>query len=75
LIERIDLIPGVEFSHAIDKAEEIMKEIAPKDSPFLAVGIAKKAEGIWSEDRDFDKQDVLRKYSTKDMIGIITRDL
>jgi predicted nucleic acid-binding protein len=34
----------------MDRAEKIMEEIDPKDSPFLAVGLSLKVEGIWSED-------------------------
>jgi len=71
LMERIDFIPEDEFMGSLEKAEKIMKDIDPKDSPFLAVGLSFKIEGIWSEDKDFDQQDVIKRYSTKDLFTII----
>jgi predicted nucleic acid-binding protein len=71
LIERISFIPESDFINNMDRAEKIMEEIDPKDSPFLAVALTSKVDGIWSEDRDFDEQNVIRRYSTKDMIDLL----
>ncbi len=71
LMGRIDLIPEEEFLDSMEEAERIMKEIDPKDSPFLAVGIAVNAMGIWSEDKDFDDQAIMKRYSTSDLYSII----
>ncbi|MBN1389006.1 MAG: hypothetical protein JXA22_00005 [Candidatus Thermoplasmatota archaeon] len=71
LIERISFVPESDFIGYMDQAEEIMKDIDPKDSPFLAVGLSSKVHGIWSEDKDFDEQNIIRRYSTKDMIDIL----
>jgi len=71
LIERISFIPESDFIKCMDEAEGIMKEIDPKDSPFLAVGLSLKVDGIWSEDRDFDEQASIRRYSTKDMVDFL----
>ena len=67
LIERITFVPEEDFEEYIEQAEEIMKEIDPKDSPFLAVGLSSHVDGIWSEDKDFDEQSKLKRYSTKDL--------
>jgi len=67
LMERIEFVPEKDLLDHIDKAEEIMKEIDPKDSPFIAVGLNSGIKGIWSEDKDFDKQSNLKRYSTKDL--------
>ena len=71
LMGRIDFIPEEEFLDSMEEAEKIMKEIDPKDSPFLAVGIAVNATGIWSEDKDFDGQAIMKRYSTSDLYSII----
>jgi predicted nucleic acid-binding protein len=55
-------------------AIEIMKDIDPKDAPFLAVGMAIRADGIWTEDRHFESQNVLRVFTTKDLIPQIWDD-
>ena len=71
LMERIDFIPEGEFINSLEKAEDIMNDIDPKDSPFLAVGLSFKVEGIWSEDKDFDHQNVIKRYSTMDLFSLI----
>ncbi|MFO8050775.1 MAG: PIN domain-containing protein [Thermoplasmatota archaeon] len=71
LIDRIEFIPEDDLVEHMDKAEEIMKEIDLKDSPFIAVALHSGAEGIWSEDKDFDRQSYVRKFTTKDMFDIL----
>lgn len=56
-----------EYQHAI----EIMKPVDENDAPFLAVGIALGIDHIWTEDRHFQKQDILRVCTTRDLIGMI----
>ena len=68
ILERIELIPSNVFIDHLELAEEIMKDIDIKDTPFLALGLAVKASGIWSEDKDFDGQDKLKRFSTKELI-------
>lgn len=73
LLERIELIPLDMFMDYLELAEKIMKDIDIKDSPFLALGLAVKTGGIWSEDRDFDMQIELRRYSTKELHEMINK--
>lgn len=74
LFQRVELIPEDEFIDSLKVAEEIMRNIDIKDAPFLAVGLACKTEGIWSEDKDFDKQNLLIRYSTRDMIDFLVEN-
>ena len=48
-----------------------MKDIDINDAPFLAIGIAVGADGIWTEDKHFHKQEVLKIYSTKELIDVL----
>jgi len=50
-----------------------MKDIDTKDAPYLAVGMAMSVDGIWSDDNHFRKQNVLRTYSTKDMVIVLEK--
>ena len=59
LFQRVELIPENEFDDSMKIAEEVMRSVDIKDAPFLAVGLACKTERIWSEDKDFDKQNLL----------------
>lgn len=73
LIEHIEFIPKDALVEYIEEAEEIMKDIDIKDSPFLAVGIHSRTQGIWSEDKDFDQQSILKRYSTKDLFDLLLK--
>ncbi len=74
ILERIELIPSDVFIDHLELAEEIMKDIDIKDSPFLALGLAAKAGGIWSEDKDFDRQIKLKRYSTKELYDLANKN-
>ncbi len=75
LLGRVELIDEEDFINYMDMAEEAMRDIDLKDATFLAVGLACKTEGIWSEDRDFDEQNLLVRYTTKDMIDLLRETL
>ena len=74
ILDRIELIPSDVFIDHLELAEEIMKDIDIKDSPFLALGLAVKAGGIWSEDKDFDRQDKLKRFSTKELLNMANKN-
>ena len=71
LLNHINLVPFEDFKNKYLEALEIMKNIDPDDTPFLALGLSLKVDGIWTEDKDFDKQKILKVYSTKDLLEII----
>jgi predicted nucleic acid-binding protein len=74
ILERIELIPSDVFIDHLELAEEIMKDIDIKDSPFLALGLAAKAGGIWSEDKDFDMQIKIKRFSTKELYEVVNKN-
>jgi len=73
LMERIEFIPRDDLVGHMDEAEDIMKDVDPKDSPFIAAGIHSGTQGIWSEDKDFDQQSTLKRYSTKDLFDFLLK--
>jgi len=68
LLDNVELVPFEDFEHEYDHAMEIMGPVDENDAPFLAVGLALGIEGIWTEDRHFLRQDLLKVYSTGDLI-------
>ena len=48
-----------------------MSVVDPDDSAFLALGLSLKADGIWTEDKDFYNQKILKIYSTKDLLDMM----
>ena len=71
LLDNIALVPFEDFESEYQHATEVMKPVDENDAPFLAVGIALGIGHIWTEDRHFQKQDLLQVCTTRDLIGFI----
>ena len=71
LLDHIQLIPFKEFKNNYLKAFKIMKVSDPDDTPFLALGISLNTDGIWTEDKDFKAQEILKVYSTQDVLEMM----
>ncbi|QGA82518.1 PIN domain-containing protein [Halomicrobium sp. LC1Hm] len=68
LFQYIDVVPADEFYPHIEEAEAAIGETDPDDVLYVACALACEA-AIWSDDTDFDEQDVVEVYSTTDVIG------
>ncbi|SDZ78742.1 Predicted nucleic acid-binding protein, contains PIN domain [Haloplanus vescus] len=67
LFQYIEVAPADEFHPAIEEADTAIGDTDPDDVLYLACAIASDA-AIWSDDSDFDEQNVVEKYSTSDVI-------
>lgn len=68
LFQYIDVVPASEFYPAIERADEAIGETDPDDVLYLACAIGCDA-AIWSDDSDFDEQDLVEAYTTSDVIN------
>ena len=50
---------------------KIIGLIDEKDVPFIATALSIKNDGIWTNDKHFEKQDEIRIFSTLDMIELL----
>ena len=73
LIEKIKLVPFNGFKHEFIRAVDIMKEFDVTDSAFIALALALKADGIWTEDKHFLKQNNVKIYSTVELNRMLDR--
>ena len=64
----IHIIPAEEYQESYEEAKDIMREIDITDTPFLALALSIDGDGIWSQDKDFEKQDLVKVWKTKDII-------
>lgn len=55
LISSVTVVPKSEFSEYLPKARLIMSAIDEDDTSFVALALSFKNEGIWSEDRGFQR--------------------
>ncbi len=65
--EKLIFIPDEEIYHK-EEAQRIMASIDNKDSVFIALALTTKNDGIWSEDKHFEKQKCIKVWKTKDLI-------
>ncbi len=68
LLEYINLIPLEVIKPELELAKDAMEKIDISDAIFLAAALALEDAAIWSEDGDFEHQNLVRVFKTKDMI-------
>ena len=68
LFQYIDVVPATDFYPAIETADTAIGDTDPDDVLYLACAIACDA-AIWSDDSDFDEQDLVEGYTTSDVIN------
>ncbi|WP_135828889.1 PIN domain-containing protein [Halorussus halobius] len=67
LFQYIEVVPASEFHPYIEQAEEALGDTDPDDVLYVACALASDAD-IWSDDSDFEEQDVVEAYTTSDVI-------
>ncbi len=73
LLENIKIVPLKILKKYMIKAEEIMRGIDIKDSPFIATSFSINADGIWSFDKDFLEQKEIRVFHIKELLRYIRK--
>ena len=73
ILSQIIVSPIEEYKAEIKEAYQIMKDIDPDDTPFLALAINLNCDGIWSNDSDFEKQNRIKVWKTKDMVRFLPK--
>lgn len=66
IFERIKIIPEFEYKSFLDECKKDISD--PDDVPHLAACLAIKAEGIWSHDPHFNKQQKANVFTNIDML-------
>lgn len=62
------------YQNKISLAEETMKEVDETDSPFLALALELDCH-LWSNDKHFEGQNLVRAYTTKDVLELLKKDV
>ena len=68
--EKLNFIPDEEIRHK-KKAMKIIESIDIKDSVFIAIALSIENDGIWSEDKHFEKQHIIKLWKTRDIINYL----
>ena len=67
LFPYIETVPASEFYPYIEEAEEAIGDIDPDDVLYVACALAREA-GVWSDDSDFDEQDLVPVFMTGEVV-------
>lgn len=67
-LQNIVIISEEDIKSKMDEAIQVMKDIDINDSPILACALAILNDGIWTNDKHFEKQDKVRVWKTKDLL-------
>ena len=70
-MQNIAIVPDEKIKAKMPEALRIMKPIDPQDAPILACALAVSNQGIWTEDAHFDRQNKVRVWETKELLGFI----
>ena len=69
LLKHIHIIPKEEYEGRMTEAESLMEKDL-KDVPYVAVYLALKCDGIWTNDKHYDKNE-LRVFKTESLLKLI----
>ncbi len=69
LLHGVRIIPPEEIMPYWDEAKKIMEHIDPEDVTFIAAALSLNGL-IWSDDRDFERQDKVLCLKTKDLVQL-----
>ena len=69
--ENIEIVPDTDIKRKMAEAIKIMEKIDINDAPILACALAIRNQGIWTEDRHFEKQDKVRMWKSSELIDYL----
>ena len=67
LTENIQIVPGKYYSNKLKKARKTLKNIDLDDAPFLALALSIPNDGLWSKDKELQKQKLVKVWTTKEL--------
>lgn len=67
LFRYVETVPASEFYPYIEEAEEAIGDADPDDVLYVACALAREA-GVWSDDSDFDEQDLVPVFTTGEVV-------
>ena len=69
LKKKLIIVPTEEYSGRYPEALRAMKNIDGTDAPFIALALSFDNDGVWTNDAHFEKQYLVRVWSTADLIN------
>ena len=74
LLTNINVVPSEQIIRKYAEAEQIMERIDRDDVPFLALALTLQNDGIWTEDKHFQKQSKIKVWKTADLVSTLNAE-
>lgn len=72
ILENIFIVPAHNIKVHLNEANNLIGKTDPKDTPFVALALSTKNDGIWSNDKHFEVlKDIIKVWKTADIITYI----
>ncbi len=68
LYNKINLVADETIQPHLEEAKQIMQAIDPDDVQFIAAALAIPCDGIWSDDKHFQKQHRVKVWTTEALL-------
>ena len=73
VMKYITVVPYDKYSKFMKETLRVMAKIDEKDAPYVALALASKADGIWSEDKDFKRQSKVKVLDTSEVLALLRK--
>lgn len=71
LFSKIFVISDVTIEAKMEEAKQIMDNIDPDDTPFIALALSVENDGVWSDDKHFQQQNRIQIWKTDVLIKLL----
>ena len=68
---KISIVSASKIVEHLDEADRIIGDIDKKDIPFIALALSIPNDGIWTNDKHFEKQSVIRVWKTDELLNLL----
>ncbi|MBI1972937.1 hypothetical protein HYS50_02950, partial [Candidatus Woesearchaeota archaeon] len=68
LYNKINLVADEAIQPYLEEAKQVMQTIDPDDVQFIAAALAISCDGIWSDDKHFQKQSRVKVWTTETLL-------
>ena len=71
ILENLILVPIEEYEKKMNEGMKIIGNIDEKDTQFIALALSIENDGIWSNDKYFEKQKKIKVFKTIDTLNLL----
>ncbi|MBI1973440.1 PIN domain-containing protein [Candidatus Micrarchaeota archaeon] len=71
LLRHIKLVPDEEIKNNLVKAKQAMEHVDPEDVLYVATALGLEDSVVWSNDKDFEKQSLIKVLKTEDLVTLL----